>query len=860
MAQPTPYEPDYDFSAFSSGSPNAQPPGVPLDVEFNNLRITLAQILANLQLIQRDDTRLRNASVGVDQLDSTALSLLASTAFSVGGDWAGSTVYTKGQFVSASGVTYLVMKDHTSTAIATDLTAGNLVIAFDPDQRSRVRDSFVGDAVTTDWALSQEPVRASDIEVFIDGELQLQSVYSTAGTTLTITPARGSTQKIEVFTTFDADMAPLTQEQIVAAVNEAAANAVKGDSAYQIWLNEGNEGTEADFLDAITTLAVLLGTAGAASVGATKAPTVQKAIDVLLGARDATNAAIAAALADGVIVQLGGLRYEVDSTATGTASATNDLSVDGLIPHGDWRPEHFGLNPGIDLPAQTRLVGEGVVDSLITNTAVDQVAVSITGTGTGSANRFDYVKLERFKVAHEAASFYGVVFDNAAYNSSEGLHIDCNSAGLGGLLLGDRNNTPVSQAYQSRHTDLRIDDATEACVRINSTGTQHILINPALRTSVAGAHALDISCEGVQVFGGQIGMSGGGGGVGVRFYNRQAGEQLGGMIDGLSFEQPTASGQYAVVIDGTSPFSGIEINQIRANFAAVGGTLVQFGNARRCVVNNPIIKNPTSGGTLAEWGASSQDCVLRCNFQAATAPIVVSASATRAIKKVFGNVPRTSFYSVTTRVNLTTILEDGLGDCPESWLPVAKGNVWNIAFCNMIADDRSTALVVQSSMGVAHFREDVKIANFGSVVYDCAAATPTAILQNGGSIAVATGQLNGTTGTNATTNFSAGQLLTLAATGADSATVLTVSVSAGPAVFPVNQFVGMTVTNVTDGSTGTVVSNTDSTITVSALTGGSDNTFQAADSCTIAGNFLFVEARNGNVDATIMHEPISYGV
>jgi hypothetical protein len=583
--------------------------------------------------------------------------------------------------------------------------------------------------------------------------------------------------------------------------------------------------------------------------------------DLVIGVRNVANATRVAALANGTVVQLGGLRYEVDSTATGTASATNDLSVNGLVPFGDWRPEHFGLNPAIALPAQTRLVGEGVVDSLITNTAVDQIAVSITGTGTGAASRFDYTKLERFKIAHEAASFYGVVFDNAAYNSSEGLHIDCNSVGLGGLLLGDRNNTPVSQAYQSRHNDLRIDDATEACVRINSTGTQHVLVNPALRTSVVGAHALDINSEGVQVIGGQLGSTAGsGGGVAVRFYNRQAGEQLGGMIVGQSFEGPTASGEYAVVIDGTSPFSNIEIRQPRANFAAVGGTLVKFGNARRCILNNPVVNNPTSGGTLAEWGALSKDCILICEYEAATAPIVVSASASRPIKRVMSEVARTSLPNITTAVNLTTILEDGLTDCPVNWRPVAKGNVWNIAFCNMLSDDRSTALVVQSSMGVAHFREDVKIANFGSVAYDCAAATPTAILQNGGSIAVTTGQLNGTTGTNATTNFSAGQTLTLAATGADSATVLTIDGTAGPSAFPVNQFVGMTVTNATDGSTGTVVSSGLTSITVSALTGGSDNTFQAADSCTIAGNFLFVETRNGNVDATIMHEPISYGV
>lgn len=49
--------------------------------------------------------------------------------------------------------------------------------------------------------------------------------------------------------------------------------------------------------------------------------------------RDAAQSALAASLADGSIVSIAGLFYEVDSTATGAASATNDLGVDGLKPH-----------------------------------------------------------------------------------------------------------------------------------------------------------------------------------------------------------------------------------------------------------------------------------------------------------------------------------------------------------------------------------------------------------------------------------------------------------------------------------------------------------------------------------------------
>jgi hypothetical protein len=276
MSQPTPYTPEYDFSAFSSGSPNSQPPGVPLDVEFDNLRITIAAILNNLALIQRDDTALRNTSVGVDQLTPSAVALIGSGAFTLGGTWTTGLNYTAGQFVSLSGITYLVMQDHAAGTIAADIAADRLTIAFDPNQRSRKRDSFVGDAVTTDWTLSQEPIRDSDLEVYIDGVLQLSSAYTTSGVTLTLAPAQGATKKIEAFTTSSAAMEPLTQAQIVYAVNAASANAVKGDSAYQLWLNEGNSGTEAAFLESLIgssnaadTTALLLATTRAFDEGDT---------------------------------------------------------------------------------------------------------------------------------------------------------------------------------------------------------------------------------------------------------------------------------------------------------------------------------------------------------------------------------------------------------------------------------------------------------------------------------------------------------------------------------------------------------------------------------------------------------------
>lgn len=67
------------------------------------------------------------------------------------------------------------------------------------------------------------------------------------------------------------------------------------------------------------------------------------ASDAVFAERLALNASAAASLADGKIAVIAGLSYLVDSTATGTASATYDLGVDGLRPSGVIDTRHFGI-------------------------------------------------------------------------------------------------------------------------------------------------------------------------------------------------------------------------------------------------------------------------------------------------------------------------------------------------------------------------------------------------------------------------------------------------------------------------------------------------------------------------------------
>lgn len=127
MTQPTPYVRQFNFTGFSSAHPNEQQPGVELDAELNAIAATVGETLANLAVIQRDDTRLANASVGPDQLDDMALLLIGQGGFTFRGIWGPSIQYAKGDVVSFSSEIYLVVSDHISDAsAAVDITAGRL--------------------------------------------------------------------------------------------------------------------------------------------------------------------------------------------------------------------------------------------------------------------------------------------------------------------------------------------------------------------------------------------------------------------------------------------------------------------------------------------------------------------------------------------------------------------------------------------------------------------------------------------------------------------------------------------------------------------------------------------------------------
>ena len=130
MAQPTPYTPTTDFSQEESnnvaGRSTVRTPAI--DTEFSNLALTLSEVLANLAILQRDDTLLMNGIIKGHEFSGDAISYLSSmlssstnSVFVWRGDWSASgTDYQQLNLVHYGGSVYICLANHTSGATTPD--------------------------------------------------------------------------------------------------------------------------------------------------------------------------------------------------------------------------------------------------------------------------------------------------------------------------------------------------------------------------------------------------------------------------------------------------------------------------------------------------------------------------------------------------------------------------------------------------------------------------------------------------------------------------------------------------------------------------------------------------------------------
>jgi len=126
MAQPTEYNRQANFTNAQTQAPTSPLNGASVDAEFNAVKVTTDEIRANMAMIQRDDGRLANGSVGLDQL-SAGLEIGVNPA----SEWATATAYVVNDNVLESNKFYRCVTAHTSGTFATDLASGYWVFQFD---------------------------------------------------------------------------------------------------------------------------------------------------------------------------------------------------------------------------------------------------------------------------------------------------------------------------------------------------------------------------------------------------------------------------------------------------------------------------------------------------------------------------------------------------------------------------------------------------------------------------------------------------------------------------------------------------------------------------------------------------------
>jgi hypothetical protein len=211
MADPTKYTPAYSYSGWQASNPSRPLPADEVDNDFANVSRSVNQTIDALKDVRRSDGKLKNQSVGPDQL-SPALTI----GFTFTGLWFDGASYSAGDGVVYEDTFYSARTAHTAdvsnapgnTAYWNELySLADIVVT---GGMSLPRDSFVGDGATAAFTLSFVPLSKFNVFVQVGGVVQTTDAYSTNGNTLTFVspPPNGYGIEVRGFATTAALVTP----------------------------------------------------------------------------------------------------------------------------------------------------------------------------------------------------------------------------------------------------------------------------------------------------------------------------------------------------------------------------------------------------------------------------------------------------------------------------------------------------------------------------------------------------------------------------------------------------------------------------------------------------------------------------
>lgn len=336
MADPTKYVPGYSYSGWQASNPSRPLPADEVDNDFANIQRTTDQLVDAVKDVRRSDGKLKNQSVGPDQL-SPALTI----GFTFTGLWVDGRSYGAGDGVVYQNGFYSSRVAHTADVTnapvdGVDSAYWNFLFSLDDivvtGGMALPRDSFVGDGSTAAFLLSFTPLSKFNVFVQVGGVVQATDAYSTNGNTLTFVtpPPNGYGIEVRGFATTATLVTPedgsVTTEKLAdlsvttpKLAGEAVATDKLADGAVTLQkvdaavLSRTNHTGE----QSISTITGLTGALAR----------VEKALVYDFGAAGdgETNddAAVAAAIASGHVVGGEGLVYLVTSAPANMAQFTN---------------------------------------------------------------------------------------------------------------------------------------------------------------------------------------------------------------------------------------------------------------------------------------------------------------------------------------------------------------------------------------------------------------------------------------------------------------------------------------------------------------------------------------------------------
>ena len=249
MAQPDTYTVAYDFSDFQATSPSTPLPGDKVDIEFAEIAAIFAQYKTNLALIQRDDGDLANATVGIDQVDSSLAATMAASG-NPRGPWASATVYAKADAVTSGGIAYIAVSAHTAGVFATDLTA---------DKWMSIGGAATGTTFTSTAGISATTVQSAIEETYSEKQASA-AVLTGIATISAITLADPSSVIVPGLTTLSAATPKEITSAALLVLDDVTVSAMRGT------LGSGSIG---DAVFVASAASAARATLGAGSIGET---------------------------------------------------------------------------------------------------------------------------------------------------------------------------------------------------------------------------------------------------------------------------------------------------------------------------------------------------------------------------------------------------------------------------------------------------------------------------------------------------------------------------------------------------------------------------------------------------------------